>query len=229
MGTKYMTATQDWLNLTGKVCVVTGAGSGIGASVASLLSMQNARVAMLDRDANALQQQADHLRGQGADVLPLCCDISLSDDVDNAAQKVLSYWERCDVLVNNAGLLRAGTLSNVSLEDWQYVLSVNLTGYLLCSRAFFEPMKKARHGSIVNIASISGLFPQSGSGAYSASKSAVVAYCESLRGECRPFGVRVTTIAPGYIDTPLTRRNRYHMPFLMSAESFADSANSCLL
>ena len=201
-----MTASQDWLNLAGKVCVVTGAGSGIGASVAKLLAEQNARVAMLDRDVDAVHQQADALRLQGADVLPLCCDISVLDEVTQAAQKVLSYWERCDVLVNNAGLLRAGTLSNVSLEDWQYVLSVNLTGYLLCSRAFFEPMKKARHGSIVNIASISGLFPQSGSGAYSASKAGVLQMSRQMAVEWGPYGVRSNAICPGMIRTALSAK-----------------------
>jgi glucose 1-dehydrogenase len=206
METKGMTATQDWLNLAGKVCVVTGAGSGIGASVAKLLSEQNALVAMLDRDVDAVHQQADALRLQGADVLPLGCDISVADDVAQAAQKVLSHWQRCDVLVNNAGLLRAGGLSDVSLQDWQHVLNVNLTGYLLCSRAFLEPMKQAGRGSIVNIASISGLFPQSGSGAYSASKAGVLQMSRQMAVEWGPLGVRSNAICPGMIRTALSAK-----------------------
>lgn len=201
-----MTATQDWLNLAGKVCVVTGAGSGIGASVAKLLSEQKARVAMLDRDADAVHQQADALRLQGAEVLPLRCDISVLDEVTQAAQKVLSHWQGCDVLVNNAGLLRAGGLSDVSLQDWQHVLNVNLTGYLLCSRAFLEPMKQAGRGSIVNIASISGLFPQSGSGAYSASKAGVLQMSRQMAVEWGPLGVRSNAICPGMIRTALSAK-----------------------
>ena len=201
-----MTASQDWLNLAGKVCVVTGAGSGIGASVAKLLCEQNARVAMLDLDAEAVYQQADALRLEGADVLPLMCDISVLDDVTQAAQKVLSHWQRCDVLVNNAGLLRAGGLSDVSLQDWQHVLNVNLTGYLLCARVFLEPMRKAGRGSIVNIASISGLFPQSGSGAYSASKAGVLQMSRQMAVEWGPLGVRSNAICPGMIRTALSAK-----------------------
>ena len=201
-----MTAPHDWLKLSGKVCVVTGAGSGIGASVAQLLVAQGAHVAMLDRDAEALHQIADTLRQQGGDVLPVTCDTSQPDDVTQAAQKVLSHWQRCDVLVNNAGLLRAGALSEVSLQDWQHVLNVNLTGYLLCSRAFVEPMKTTGRGSIVNIASISGLFPQSGSGAYSASKAGVLQMSRQMAVEWGPLGIRSNAICPGMIRTALSAK-----------------------
>lgn len=201
-----MTAPHDWLKLSGKVCVVTGAGSGIGASVAQLLVAQGAHVAMLDRDAEALHQIADTLRQQGGDVLPVTCDTSQPDDVTQAAQKVLSHWQRCDVLVNNAGLLRAGALSEVSLQDWQHVLNVNLTGYLLCSRAFVEPMKTTGRGSIVNIASISGLFPQSGSGAYSASKAGVLQMSRQMGVEWGPLGIRSNAICPGMIRTALSAK-----------------------
>ena len=201
-----MNAAHNWLNLTGKVCVVTGAASGIGASVAQLLCEQGAHVAMLDRDASAVDKMADGLRQQGGDVLPVACDISQADDVAAAAQKVLSHWQRCDVLINNAGLLRAGSLSEVSLQDWQHVLNVNLTGYLLCSRAFAEPMKAAGRGSIVNVASISGLFPQSGSGAYSASKAGVLQMSRQMAVEWGPLGIRSNAICPGMIRTALSAK-----------------------
>jgi NAD(P)-dependent dehydrogenase (short-subunit alcohol dehydrogenase family) len=201
-----MSATHDWLNLTDKVCVVTGAASGIGASVAELLCEQGAHVAMLDQDAALLNRIALTLRAQGADVLPVACDISQPDDVTAAAQIVLSHWHRCDVLVNNAGLLRAGSLSEVTLQDWQHVLNVNLTGYFLCSRAFAEPMKAAGRGSIVNVASISGLFPQSGSGAYSASKAAVLQMSRQMAVEWGPEGIRSNTICPGMIRTALSAK-----------------------
>jgi glucose 1-dehydrogenase len=201
-----MRATQDWLKLTGKVCVVTGAGSGIGASISELLCQEGAHVAMLDRDEAGLHKMADTLRQQGGDVLPLVCDISNPIQVTSAAQKVLSHWQRCDALINNAGLLRAGSLSDVSLEDWQHVLNVNLTGYLLCSRAFVEPMKAVGRGSVVNIASISGLFPQSGSGAYSASKAGVLQLSRQMAVEWGPLGIRSNAICPGMIRTALSAK-----------------------
>ena len=201
-----MRATHDWLKLDGKVCVVTGAGSGIGASISELLCQEGARVAMLDRDEVAVNKIADSLRQRGGDVLPIVCDISLPGDVSSAAEKVLAHWKNCDVLVNNAGLLRSGSLSDVSLQDWQHVLNVNLTGYLLCSRAFVEPMKAAGHGSVVNIASISGLFPQSGSGAYSASKAGVLQMSRQMAVEWGPLGIRSNAICPGMIRTSLSAK-----------------------
>ncbi|PUE32638.1 2-deoxy-D-gluconate 3-dehydrogenase [Limnohabitans sp. Jir61] len=201
-----MRTTQDWLKLSGKVCVVTGAASGIGASISELLCQEGAHVAMLDRDEVAVKKMADALRQLGGDVLPLVCDISQPDDVTSAAQKVLSHWQRCDVLVNNAGLLRAGSLSDVSLQDWQHVLNVNLTGYLLCSRAFVEPMKSEGRGSVVNIASISGLFPQSGSGSYSASKAGVLQMSRQMAVEWGPLGIRSNAICPGMIRTALSAK-----------------------
>lgn len=201
-----MRATQDWLKLSGKVCVVTGAGSGIGAAISELLCQEGARVAMLDRDESGVNKVAEMLRAQGGDVLPLVCDIGNADDVASAAQKVLSHWQQCDVLVNNAGLLRAGTLSDVSLHDWQHVLNVNLTGYLLCARALLAPMKAAGRGSVVNIASISGLFPQSGSGAYSASKAGVLQLSRQMAVEWGPLGIRSNAICPGMIRTALSAK-----------------------
>lgn len=196
----------SWLALADQVCVVTGAASGIGASVAELLCEQGARVAMVDRDANTLKNTAETLKRKGGNVLPLICDMSNPDEIQETALKVLSNWQRCDVLVNNAGLLLAGALRDVSLQDWQYVLSVNLTGYLLCSRAFFDSMKTTGRGSIVNIASISGLFPQSGSGAYSASKAGVLQLSRQMAVEWGPSGIRSNAICPGMIRTALSAK-----------------------
>jgi NAD(P)-dependent dehydrogenase (short-subunit alcohol dehydrogenase family) len=201
-----MHETQDWLQLAGKVCVVTGAASGIGASICQLLCQEGAHVALLDRDGESLNKMAETLLKQGGDVLPIVCDIGNPDDVTSAAQKVLSHWKHCDVLVNNAGLLIAGSLSEVSLQDWQQVLNVNLTGYLLCSRAFVEPMKLSGQGSIVNIASISGLFPQSGSGAYSASKAGVLQMSRQMAVEWGPLGIRSNAVCPGMIRTSLSAK-----------------------
>jgi NAD(P)-dependent dehydrogenase (short-subunit alcohol dehydrogenase family) len=201
-----MSAADHWLELAGKVCVVTGAGSGIGASIALQLASQGASVALLDKDTQSLGNVASQLRSEGADVLPVECDIGESDSVSNAAQKVLSHWQRCDVLINNAGLLKPGTLSGVSLIDWQYVLNVNLTGYLLCARAFVPVMQLAGQGSMVHIASISGLFPQSGSGAYSASKAAVLQMSRQMAVEWGPSGIRSNAICPGMIRTALSAK-----------------------
>lgn len=110
------------------------------------------------------------------------------------------------VLVNNAGLLRGGALAEVDLAHWNEVLSINLTGYLLCSRAFGAGMRERGRGSIVHVASIAGLFPQTGSGAYSASKAGVLLMSRQLAVEWGPQGVRSNAICPGMIRTPLSAK-----------------------
>ena len=199
-----MSSEASWLELNGRVCAVTGAASGIGASVAERLTQRGARVALLDRDTEGLQRVTATLQAQGADVLPIACDISHAPSVEAAADKVQATWGTAYALINNAGLLRSGGLADVSLDDWNAVLAVNLTGYLLCARAFGLGMRAAGEGSIVNVASISGLFPQSHSGAYSASKAGVLQMSRQLALEWGPQGVRSNAICPGMIRTPLS-------------------------
>ncbi len=201
-----MSSGQDWLGLQGQVCVVTGAASGIGAAVASSLAAVGARVALLDRDAEGAERGAAALRARGAQALAVSCDISNEVSVLAAAQQVQAELGATHALINNAGLLRSGSLTEVSLDDWNAVLSVNLTGYLLCARAFSAPMRRAGQGSIVNIASISGLFPQTGSGAYSASKAGVLLLSRQMAVEWGPLGLRSNAICPGMIRTALSAK-----------------------
>jgi glucose 1-dehydrogenase len=205
MATTQQTGT-DWLDLTGKVCVVTGAASGIGAATARSLAAAGARVALLDRDAAGCEKVAADISARGSAAVAVTCDISSEASVNAAAQQVAARLGACYALVNNAGLLRSGGLADVSLDDWNAVLSVNLTGYLLCARAFSKPMRDAGRGSIVNVASISGLFPQTGSGAYSASKAGVLLMSRQMAVEWGPQGVRSNAICPGMIKTALSEK-----------------------
>ena len=199
-------AHTDWLGLAGSVCVISGAGSGIGAAVAQGLAAVGARVALLDVNLAAAEQQAAALRAQGLEALAVACDIANEAAVQAAAARVRSELGPCQVLVNNAGMLRAGALGTVSLEDWNAVLAVNLTGYLICAREFGSDMLGAGQGSIVHIASISGLHPQTRSGAYSASKAGVLLLSRQLAAEWGPQGVRSNAICPGMIRTALSAK-----------------------
>jgi NAD(P)-dependent dehydrogenase (short-subunit alcohol dehydrogenase family) len=196
----------SWLELDDRRCVVTGAASGIGASVAERLSQVGARVVLLDRDAQGLRRMQDQLQAKGAKTLAVTCDISDEASVQTAAEKVQSTWGTAYALINNAGQLRSGGLADVSLDDWNAVLAVNLTGYMLCSRAFGAAMRDAGEGGIVNVASISGLFPQSNSGAYSASKAGVLQMSRQMAVEWGPQGVRSNAICPGMIRTALSAK-----------------------
>ncbi|WP_114971635.1 SDR family NAD(P)-dependent oxidoreductase [Rhodoferax ferrireducens] len=195
-----------WLELDGQVCVVTGAASGIGAAIARSLARAGAKVVLLDRDAAGCQKVAAELVTGGATALAVACDTSSEASVNAAAQRVLAELGPCYALINNAGMLRPGGLADVSLADWNAVLAVNLTGYLLCARAFSAQMRQAGRGSIVNVASISALTPQTNSGAYSASKAGVLLLSRQMAVEWGPFGVRSNAICPGMIRTALSAK-----------------------
>ena len=195
-----------WLGLQGQVCVVTGAGSGIGAATAQAFAAAGAKVALVDRDLPAARRVAGLLAEQGAQVLALECDIADEPAVLAAAQQVRRALGPVAALVNNAGLLRPAPLASVSVAEWNAVLAVNLTGYLLCARAFGQDMLDAGRGSLVHVASVSALHPQTASGAYSASKAGVLLLSRQLAAEWGPRGVRSNVICPGMIRTALSAK-----------------------
>ncbi|WP_431025101.1 SDR family NAD(P)-dependent oxidoreductase [Halomonas sp. H5] len=198
------TTAGDWLGLAGTVQVVTGAASGIGAGIARALAEAGADVALLDRNLSgceALARELDDLPGRR---LPLACDIADEPQVWQAAAAVEEALGPCQGLVNGAGILRPGGLAEVPLDEWNAVLAVNLTGYLLCARAFGRPMRDQGRGSIVHIASVSASQPQTWSGAYSPSKAAVAILSRQLAAEWGGFGVRSNTVSPGMIRTELS-------------------------
>src|SRR3989344_2498174 len=174
-------AQQGWLGLQERVCVVTGAASGIGAAIAASLADVVARVAVLDRDVAGAQQRASALRERGAQAIAVSCDISDAESVAAAAERV-------------------------HVELGTPYASINLTGYLLSARAFSPAMRKAGQGAIVNVASIAGVFPQTGSGAYSASKAGVLLLSRQMAVEWGPDGVRSNAICPGMIRTALSAK-----------------------
>ena len=197
---------KHWLDLQGKVCAVTGAASGIGAAIATSLAAAGARVAVLDRDASGAQKLVETLVSGGFEAMSVVCDIADEAQTLAAAAEVRERLGPCEVLVNNAGFLRSGSLQDIPLNDWNEVLAVNLTGYLLCARAFGADMQKSGRGSIVHVASISAHFPQSHSGAYSASKSGVLLMSRQLAVEWGALGIRSNAICPGMIRTPLSAK-----------------------
>ncbi|CAM4291644.1 SDR family NAD(P)-dependent oxidoreductase [Kerstersia similis] len=197
-------AEEHWLLLQDRVAVVTGAASGIGAAIAASLAQAGARVALLDRDAPAAQRLADSLSLHGAHAMAVACDTASETATRDAAQHVQANLGAADILVNNAGLLHSAALDEVSLDAWNHTLAVNLTGYLLCARAFAPQLRSRNEGSIVNIASIAARFPQTRSGAYSASKAGILLLSRQLAAEWGQSGIRSNAICPGMIRTPLS-------------------------
>lgn len=190
----------DWLGLAGRRAVVTGGGSGIGQASALALAAAGAEVTALDRSDTALAATADLAAARGLEISTRPCDITDESSVLAAAAAI----GPCDVLVNTAGIVRPGSLSELSLDDWNALIAVNLTGYLLCSRAFAPAMIANGGGALVHVASISGSHPQANSGAYSASKAALLLMSQQLALELGPQGIRSNTVSPGMVRTPMT-------------------------
>lgn len=195
----------DWLGLKDRVCVVTGAGSGIGRAVAVAMGAAGASLVLLDMNEPACMAtaEAEALRASGTTVLALTCDIADPASVA-AAQNASLAIGPCDILVNNAGILRAGSLATVPLDDWNLLLAVNLTGYLLCAQAFGKAMIERGRGAIVHTASIAGSNAQAFSGAYSVSKAGVLMLSRQLAVEWGPRGVRSNVLSPGLVRTPMS-------------------------
>lgn len=201
----YLTAeSHEWLDLTGKVGVVTGAASGIGAAIATALAKAGAHVALLDQDIHGCEQLQQQLAQYPGRLLSVFCDISDEKKVVEAGSLIEQELGACQILVNAAGILRPASLNDIELDDWNKVLSVNLTGYLLCAREFGRQMRSRGSGSMVHIASISAHHPQPHSGAYSPSKAAISILSKQLAVEWGPSGVRSNVIAPGMIRTELS-------------------------
>jgi NAD(P)-dependent dehydrogenase (short-subunit alcohol dehydrogenase family) len=197
--------SSDWLGLSGRVCVVTGGGGGIGRAVASSLARAGARVAAIDRDERGLEATGAALREWGDGHIVTRCDTTSAESVAAAAAAIEHSLGPCGVLVNTAAVLRPGGLDTLPLDEWNAVLSVNLTGYFLCAQIFGRRMRELKHGSLIHIASIAGSHAQGKSGAYSVSKAGVVMLSRQLASEWGPEGIRSNVVSPGMVITPMSQ------------------------
>jgi NAD(P)-dependent dehydrogenase (short-subunit alcohol dehydrogenase family) len=199
-----MTSAPDWLGLGGRLCVVTGAGGGMGRAIATSLADAGARLVLLERDAGLLATIAAEATRPGiAPPLALATDVSDPTRVAAAAARCAAERGPAEMLVNNAGLLRPGKLADLSLADWNGLLAINLNGYFLCAQAFGAQMR-GPGGAMVHVASIAASHAQGFSGAYSASKAGVVMLSRQIATEWGPDGVRSNVVSPGMVETPMS-------------------------
>ncbi len=195
-------------NLTGRTVLVTGAGSGIGRETALLCAARGADLVVCDVDDAGLADVEGAARGRGRNVLARHVDVSDRESMRAFSQEVEAQIGAVDLLVNNAGVGLAAGFLDTELEDWDWIVSINILGVVHGCHFFIPPMVARGSGHVVNLASMAGYFANPALVAYSATKFAVLGLSEGLRDELHAAHIGVTAICPGIINTPITRNSR---------------------
>jgi short-subunit dehydrogenase len=209
---------------------ITGASSGIGQALAARFLAAGYRLALVARRTHEVQSWANAVNISADSYQIYSADVSNIDSIVAAGKACVAQLGLPDVVIANAGIsVGIDTAERLDLDVLARTLATNNVGLAATFHPFVADMVQRRRGTLVGIGSVAGIRGLPGHGAYCASKAAVIGYCESLRGEMRPHGVKVVTLCPGYIDTPLTRKNPYSMPFLMPADVFADQAFKAIM
>jgi NAD(P)-dependent dehydrogenase (short-subunit alcohol dehydrogenase family) len=193
-------------DLKGKVAIVTGARRGMGRTHALILAKAGAKVAVADISLEDCEKVVEEIKKQKGEAIAVKCDVSKKAEIENLVRKTINEFGRLDILINNAGICQFKPFLELTEEEWDRTININLKGYFLCAQAAAKEMVKQKSGVIVNIASIA--MGQVGVGFpaiahYCASKGGIVAMTEAMALELAPFNIRVNAIAPGAIDTPM--------------------------
>lgn len=196
--------------LVGQVAVVTGAGRGIGRATAEALARAGADVVAAARSIHELEETAERVREAGASCLIVPTDVSREADCENLIAKTIETFGQAEILINNAGAAHFAPVWELTTEQFDLTLNVNLRGMFFCSRAALRVMMPRRRGSIINISSSSGKKPYATQGAYCASKAGMIALSKVMAMELRPYQIRVHVICPGGVDTRLASEIHPH-------------------
>ena len=193
------------MKLSNRVAIVTGAAQGIGKAIAVVLAQNGADVVVADLNIEKAQKTANEVSKSGRRALPIQVDVSSSRQVSDMVNKTLEKFGKIDILVNNAGIIELISIFDITEKQWDRIMSVNLKGTFLCSRAVLDVMAKSRSGKIINIASDAGKNGSSLPAAhYAASKAGIICLTKSLARELAPLGIKVNAVSPGLIETDMT-------------------------
>jgi len=190
--------------LAGQVAIITGGAQGIGRATAELFAAEGASVVICDMDGPLVEKTAAELAAAGGQVVGFPCNVTVQADCEKVAKGTLDKYGRIDILVNNAGITKDNLLMRMSDAEWDAVLTVNLKGAFIFTRAVVRSMFKAHKGSIVNIASVVGQEGNIGQANYAASKGGLIAMTKACAKEFSSRNIRVNAVAPGFIKTRLT-------------------------
>ncbi|OGQ58087.1 MAG: 3-oxoacyl-[acyl-carrier-protein] reductase [Deltaproteobacteria bacterium RIFCSPLOWO2_02_FULL_53_8] len=190
--------------LSGRVALVTGAGQGIGKSIALKLASWGADVAIIDVNLEAAQQTSKEIISMGRRSMAMKVDVVSAKETEEMAEKVFKEFDGLHILVNNAGITRDGLMLRMKEEDWDAVLNVNLKGTFNCTKASLKYMSKVKWGRIINISSVVGILGNAGQANYAASKAGVIGFTKSVAREFASRNITCNAVAPGYIETAMT-------------------------
>ena len=194
------------MNLVDKVAIVTGAGRGIGKAIAIALAREGANVIVNDIDIQTAEEVVKEIKSLGWKALAIRVDVSDSKEVNQMVQLALKKFKRVDILVNNAAIIKRGSIEDLTEEDWNRVIDVNLKGAFNCMKAVAGIMKKQRYGKIVNISSIAGKIGDLASApCYGASKAGMICLAKSLARELAAYNINVNVVAPHAIKTDMSK------------------------
>jgi len=209
--------------LLDRIAIITGAGSGIGKSIAIAFAKEGAKIVLASRNQAKLEAAAQAIRKAGGTTLTIPTDVTIEKEVVSLFQRTLETFGRVDILVNNAGKSMTTPTDQLSLEDWRNVIEVNLTGAFLCCREALRIMKQQRCGRIINIGSISAKVPRFDNASYVASKFGLEGLTRSLALDGRAYGIAVSILHPGNTATPLWdgREDQARKEGIMSPDDLA--------
>jgi len=197
------------MNLSTKVAIVTGSSRGIGQAIALKLAEVGATVVVNDiGKTEPIESVAEEIRAMNRQSLAVLADVSSSSDVTKLVETTISRYGKIDILVNNAGITRDQLVMRMSDEEWDEVLNVDLKSVFLCTRAALRTMVKQRWGRIISIASVIGIVGNPGQANYASAKAGIIGFTRTIAKEVASRGITANAVAPGFIDTDMTRRLR---------------------
>jgi len=204
--------------LSNKVAIVTGGAQGIGKAVAQLFCEEGANVVIVDISIDKTKETADDIAAKtGKKCIALKVDVSQKSDVEKMVSAAMGEFGKIDILVNNAGILLQKSILDMTVEEWNQIISINLTGVFICSQAVAREMIKKRYGKIIHISSCTAKKPSLREGAYAASKAGILGFNRVLAAELGPFGINCNSILPGVVVTQMVKST-----FLTSSEIEAE-------
>ena len=206
------------MNFNKKTILITGASSGIGRGLASALAAEKCNLILLARRKELLDQLATALKDKGSSVLTLKCDVANKEEVRSCINESLKQFENIDIAILNSGIGKNIEVQNLNAADAKNIFDVNLFGVINFVELFIPEFIKNKQGMIVGVSSLAEIRGFAKSGFYCASKSALSIFLESLRVELKQYGVKVITVKPGFVRTPMTDKNNFKMPFIINLD-----------